>query len=172
MIWEILIIGALVGITILFARRLPDLNESRAKKGFWSLALKSGERLSKIVRRRPPAAEINRGDDLEIAERLFEERDYKKAEKFFLKALAKDKANDKIYSRLGVIYLAQKKYRLARDCFKTALKIEPAIASRHYNLGLIYLKLKDKKNAGENFRRAFDLEPTSQKYYQMVEKYR
>lgn len=187
MIWEILIIVAIVGVIVLLGRRLPDLNEDGGSV-FWSRVWEESNRFSKNIFQVPinkvklltrvkkeeehEESIVTEQNDLLVAEQLFDAKDYQKAEKFYLRALKQESQNDKIYGRLGIIYLMKKHFRHSRDAFEAAVKIDPTVASRYFNLGLVYEKMKNPKKAAENFRRAFDLEPASEKYYRAVEKYK
>lgn len=188
MIWEILIILGVIGAIVLLARRLPDLNED-GQPAFWNKVIAGTGSFSRNIFQVPvntfkslakigdsaARSKEETGDDgendLMVAEQLFSGKDYEKAEKFYLRVLRRDPRNDKIYCRLGVIYLMKKHFRNSRDAFEMAIKIDPTVSSRYFNLGLAYEKMNNLKKASENFQRAFDLEPTSEKYYKMAAKY-
>lgn len=152
MIWNLLVVVAVVAILIMIARRLPDarkiMHESREvtdeEIGFYGL--------------------VAQADD------AFESKDYQKAESLYVKAAAIDPDNAKIYSRLGAIYLEQKNFYDARDAFLQAVKLEPELASRHINLGLALMGLKDYFKATESFKKALNLDAKNSKYKRLLEK--
>ena len=135
MIWNFLVIGAVVIIFLILIRRIPLAREISKKEApevtdeemtFYGL--------------------VSQADD------AFERKDFEKAESLYIKAVSQDPDNAKIYSRLGAIYLEQKNYYDAKDAFLQATKIDPDTASRHVNLGLAYLGLKDFFKASSAFR--------------------
>lgn len=152
MLWNLLIVLAVVIILILVAKRLPD-----SRKKYQENREISSEELSIY-------GIIAQADD------AFENRDYSKAEDLYVKAAASDPDNPKIYSRLGAIYLEQKNFYDAKDAFLHAAKLEPDLASRQVNLGLAYMGLKDYFKASESFKKALDLDKKNKKYQRLFEK--
>lgn len=103
------------------------------------------------------------------ADDLFAIKDYRKAEKLYLKLAADDPTSPKIYSRLGIIYLEQKNYEDARDAFQQAIKFEPGIASRHFNLAISYLNLGSPAKAMHSLEQALKHDPANRKYRKMLD---
>ena len=152
MLWNLLIILAVVVILVLIARRLPD-----ARRKLQETRQVSNEEMSLY-------GLIAQADD------YFDSRNYEKAESLYVKAASEDPDNPKIYSRLGAIYLEQKNFYDAKDAFRHAAKVEPDMASRHVNLGLAFMGLKDYFKAIESFQNALDLDPKNKKYQRLLER--
>lgn len=103
------------------------------------------------------------------AEDAFAIKDYKKAERLYLRLATEDPKNAKVYSRLGVIYLEQKTYEDARDALQAAIKLEPQAASRHFNLALCYIQLGSKSKAISAMEMALKHDPSNRKYRKMLD---
>lgn len=108
-------------------------------------------------------------DQFQEAEDLFAIKDYKKAEKLYLRLATTDPKNSKIYSRLGIIYLEQENYDDARDALQQALKLEPGNASRHFNLALVYMNLGSQAKAVASMEAALKYDPSNRKYRKMLD---
>jgi len=123
-------------------------------------------RFLKKKKHEEPEIEIQNNSDpnLKKAEELFLKKQYISAEKWYLEAIKSDPRNDKIYSRLGMIYIEQKNYSDGRDALEEAIKINPSIASRYFNLSFVYNSEGDKKSALLNAKKAARLEPNNKKY--------
>lgn len=152
MIWNLLIVAAVVAVLIVIARRLPD-----ARKIMRKVSNVTDEEISLY-------GLIAQADD------AFESKKYEKAENLYIKAAALSPDNAKIYSRLGAIYLEQKNFYDAKDAFLQAAKLEPDLASRHVNLGLAFMGLKDYFKAMESFRKALNIDSKNSKYEKLLER--
>lgn len=156
MIWDLLVILAVVIMLVIVARRLPDARRRMQEK------------------REISDEEIGLYGLVAQADDAFDAKDYKKAETLYVKAAVLDPDNPRIYSRLGAIYLEESNYYDARDAFLQAVRLEPDLASRHINLGLSYMGLKDYYKSMASFKKALDLDPKNKKYnrlYQKAEKF-
>lgn len=152
MIWDLLIVFAIVVILIIVARRLPD-----ARKIMHESKEVTDEEISLY-------GLIAQADD------AYEARKYEEAENLYVKAAAEDPDNAKIYSRLGAIYLEQGNYYDAKDAFLQAVRLEPDLASRHVNLGLAFMGLKDYFKAIESFKKALKIDRKNSKYERLLKK--
>ena len=108
-------------------------------------------------------------DPLREAEDLFAIKDYRRAERLYLKLATTDPKNAKIYSRLGIIYLEQKSYEDAREALQQAIKYEPSVPARHYNLALTYLHLGSKAKAIQAMETTLKYDPSNRKYRKMLD---
>lgn len=108
-------------------------------------------------------------DPFQEAEDAFAIKDYRKAEKLYLKLAAENPRNAKVYGRLGIIYMEQKNHEDARDALQQAIKLEPGIASRHFNLALTYIQLGSKIKAVNAMEAALKYEPANRKYRKMLD---
>lgn len=153
MIWNFVIIGAVVLIFIILVRRLPT-----------AIRFRKGEKLD------VPPEKITSYGLVAQADDAYEQKDFDRAEELYIKIAASEPKNAKIYNRLGAIYLEQENFYDAKDAFLLALKLEPEIASRHINLGLAYLGLKDYFKASQSFQTALKLDPKNQKYQKLSER--
>ncbi len=151
MVWNLLVVLAVVIILIIFARKLPQARKLAQTK-------------------EASSEEINLYGLIAQADDAFDTQEFNKAESLYVKAAAQDPDNPKIYSRLGVIYLEQKNYYDAKDAFLQAVKIEPDLASRHVNLGIALMGLKDYFKAIQEFKSALKLDPKNKKYLHFLEK--
>jgi len=111
----------------------------------------------------------NTDPSLKKAEELFRKKQYISAEKWYLEAIKTDPRNDKIYSRLGIIYINQKNYSDARDALEESVKINPSIASRHFNVSFVYNAQGEKKEAMNSAKKALKLDPNNRKYRQWAD---
>lgn len=153
MIWNFIIIGAVVLIFIVLVRRVPT-----------AMKFQKGEKLD------VPPEKITSYGLIAQADDAFERKEFDKAEELYIKIAASEPNNAKIYNRLGAIYLEQENFYDAKDAFLQALKLEPEIASRHVNLGLAYLGLKDYFKAEQSFQAALKLDPKNTKYQKLAER--
>lgn len=118
----------------------------------------------------------NRQPALEPHERLlieaddaFELRDYRKAERLYLKLATLQPKNPLIYTRLGIIYLTDENFVDARDAFQQAIKLDPTLATRHYNLALAYVELGSNTKAINSLEQALKYDPSNRKYRKMLD---
>ncbi len=125
---------------------------------------------------RQPPTMVNKVEPRPKGRNLFQEaedafaiKDYKKAERLYLRLAAEDPKNPKLYGRLGVIYLEQKNYEDARDSLQVALKLEPNNASRSFNLALTYTQLGSKAKAIQALEAALKYDPSNRKYRKMLD---
>lgn len=151
MIWNFVIIGAVVLIFLVLARQIP-------------LAKKMREEVEISPESMTNYGKIAQADD------AFDRKDFEKAEGLYVKAAAASPENVKIYSRLGAIYIEQKNYYDAKEAFLQAVKLDSGNASRQVNLGLAYMGLKDYYKAKEVFRKALEIDPKNKKYEAFLEK--
>lgn len=152
MVWNFIIIGAVVIVFIILVRRIP-LAKEKAKE---EVHMSNSEMTTYGL--------ISQADD------DFDRKKFAEAEQLYLKAAAAEPNNPKIYSKLGAIYLEQKNYYDAKEAFLAALKIDPDTASRHINLGLAYMGLKDYYKSAQTFGDALKLDPKNKKYQNLLEK--
>jgi len=151
MIWNFIIIGAVVIIFLILVRRIP-------------LAKKMQEEIEVSDEEITNYGLVARADD------AFDSKNFTLAENLYVKAAANDPDNVKIYSRLGAIYLEQKDFYDAKEAFLQAVKLDPQNGSRHINLGLAYIGLKDFFKASESFDNALKIDPKNKKYQSLLEK--
>ena len=139
---EIIIIIAIVGILIVLGLRLPDvIRESRGLP-----PRKDGRPLAwfeEAKEKQPtvdPLGLADRADlaipdhepapSLEMADAMFAQKNFDRAEQMYLQLAKADPRNPKLYNRLGVLFLERENFTDARDAFKAALAIDDARASR------------------------------------------
>ncbi|MGI6103298.1 MAG: tetratricopeptide repeat protein [Patescibacteria group bacterium] len=88
----------------------------------------------------------------------------KEAERAFLRAVAKNPRQPKLYNRLGAIYLKQRNYADALEAFQAARDLDASRASRHYNVALAAWHLGKRPKAKEAINEALRLDGESIKY--------
>lgn len=152
MIWNLLVVLAVVIVLIIIGRRLPDARRKMREE------------------RQISDEEIGLYGLIAQADDAFDLKKYEKAESIYIKAAAEDPDNAKIYSRLGAIYLEQGNFYDAKDAFMQAVKLEPDLASRHINLGLAFMGLKDYYKAMGSFKKALVINPKNSKYDRFFKK--
>lgn len=138
MIIEISIIFLLAIIFFIYIRKWPETKETQDPE---DKKKKAEEELKKHIEKisQPPSEDPEVNDLIEKANAYFNEEEWKKAEKLYLKAAEKDPKCGKAYSRLGVIYLkTDKDYADAEEAFQQALKLDPKNGYIYNNLGLVY----------------------------------
>jgi len=92
----------------------------------------------------------------------------KEAERAYLRGVAKNPKNPKLYNRLGAIYLKQKNYRDALEAFEAARDFDATRASRHYNVAFAAWHLKRRAKASSAIAEAVRLDGASQKYRELA----
>lgn len=93
----------------------------------------------------------------------------KEAERAYLRGVAKNPKNPRLYNRLGAIYLKQRNYRDALEAFEAARDFDGSKASRHYNVALAAWQLGNLSKAREAIGKAIVLDPGSAKYAELQE---
>lgn len=152
---------------------IPPLKEAETtppQETFWAdspAPTVEPETTERVAEARPERTK--RKDLIREAEDLFAVKDYRKAERLYLKLATEDPRNAKIYSRLGIIYLAQKNHEDARDALRQAIKLEPHAANRHFNLALAYLELGSFAKAISSMEAALKYDPSNRKYRKMLD---
>ena len=96
-----------------------------------------------------------------------EEGKLKEAERAFLRAVAKNPRQPKLYNRLGAIYLKQRNYTDALEAFQAARDLDATRASRHYNVALTAWHLGKRAKAKEAINEALRLDGSSAKYLEL-----
>lgn len=194
MIAEIVLLIAIIGIFVIVARRLPDaMREHReeqtekevkevvvtdttpavpTRRWFWQKAApsqtSSPEQLPST--QQEPTNEAQRQKLLSDDALLKEGDGYlkvgklKEAERAYLRGVAKNPKNPRLYNRLGAIYLKQRNYRDALEAFEAARDFDDSKASRHYNVALASWQLGNLSKARDAIKRAISLDPQSTKY--------
>ncbi len=149
------------------------IDQPMSKEDFWEQAgapQPVNEPIATQATARKSAERPTKGRNIfQEAEDAFAVKDYKKAERLYIRLAAEDPKNAKIYGRLGVIYLEQKNFEDARDAFQVALKLEPNVAPRHFNLALTYLQLGSKAKAMSAMEAALKYDPSNRKYRKILD---
>lgn len=153
MIWNFIIIGAVVLALLVLIRKIP-------------LAKKMQNQESPEISEK----EMTTFGLIAQADDAFDRKAFVDAEELYVKAAAQDPDNDKIYNRLGAIYLEQENFYDAKEAFLQTVKLDDKSASHHVNLGLAYLGLKDYFKAEKAFADALKLDPKNAKYQGFLEK--
>lgn len=97
--------------------------------------------------------------------RAFNEKDYKEAERCYLKALHGDPRNARIHFNLGDTYLAQENGQEALKQFAEAAKTEPnkkVKAMAYHNMGYVHHKQKDYDKAIGYYKEALRNNPADE----------
>lgn len=153
MIWNLIIIIAVVIIFVILARRIPLARQYQKNE------------TSDVS-----TEEMTIFGLISNADEAFGKKKFKKAEELYIKAAAQDPDNSKIYTRLGAIYLEQENYYDAKEAFMQSVKLDEDKASHHVNLGLAYMGLKDFYKAENAFSNALKLDPKNKKYQDLFDK--
>lgn len=179
---EIIIIIAIVGILIVLGLRLPDvIRESRGltpkspstKPAAWFEDTKPHEDPLGLAERNDLEVPSHEPvPSLDMADALFAQKNYAKAERMYLVLTKQDPRNPKLYNRLGVLFLEQQNYTDARDAFKAALAIDDSRASRHYNYAMACYHLGQYREAQDAMIQALKRDPRNPKYQEFAEQIR
>jgi tetratricopeptide (TPR) repeat protein len=86
-------------------------------------------------------------------------QDFPKAQKFFERALKKQKEFPQARNNLGAALYLRKKYSQAIREYKEAIRLNELEASFHGNLGTAYFMTKDYVQATAQYQRALQLDP-------------
>jgi len=153
MVWNFIIIGAVVLIFLILVRRLPIAAKFLQK-----------EKIETTPEAIVSSSLMSQADD------AFEAKKYDKAEQLYIGIAAHDPKNVKIYNRLGTIYIERKNYYDAKDAFVLATKLDPMSADNYIGLGQAYMGLKDYFKASQTFLQAIEIDPKDKKYREFYEK--
>jgi len=104
---------------------------------------------------------LKEGDD------YLKEGKLKEAERAYLRGVAKNPKNPRLYNRLGAIYLKQRNYRDALEAFEAARDFDGSKASRHYNVALAAWQLNNLAKARAAIKLAIQLDSQSAKYQEL-----
>jgi tetratricopeptide (TPR) repeat protein len=104
---------------------------------------------------------LKEGDD------YLKEGKLKEAERAYLRGVAKNPKNPRLYNRLGAIYLKQRNYRDALEAFEAARDFDGSKASRHYNVALAAWQLNNLAKARAAIKHAIQLDSQSAKYQEL-----
>lgn len=197
MIAEIILLIAIIGIFIIVARRLPEAIREQHEAttqmtpvestptpttGWkWPWQRRDDSALTTPVATVPPVVasvpqqtnEVQRQTLLSDEAFLREGDDYlktgklKEAERAYLRGVAKNPKNPRLYNRLGAIYLKQRNYRDALEAFEAARDFDGSKASRHYNVALAAWQLGNLSKAREAIKQAIALDAQSVKYQEL-----
>ena len=159
-IWDFIIIGAVVLIFLILARRLPVAAQFEIKE-----VEKPKEEKKEVTPEKVIALSL-----IDQADEAYNAKDFNKAEQIYIKIAAHEPNNDKVYSKLGQIYLNQKNYYDAKDAFLQAIKLEPENIEYDINLSAAYMGLKDYFKASQALLKALEQEPKNKKYRELYEK--
>lgn len=156
MIWNFVIIGAVVLIFLVMIRRLPVAARFVEKEKEKELQI-TPQKLADY-------------SQMSQADEAFEAKKYDVAEDLYIKIAAHEPNNPKVYNQLGVIYLDQKNYYDAKDAFLQSIKLDPSNIEIFIDLGHAYMGLKDYFKASQSYMKAIEQEPKNKKYRELYEK--
>lgn len=157
MIIEIIITLLLATIFYLYLSKWPEAVAEKTDPAQVSAQEALKDQLKRI--RQPVSEDPEVVELVERANEFFAAEEWKKAEKLYLKAAAKDPKCVKAYSRLGVIYLKiGKEYDDAKEAFKRALKLDPNNGYILNNLGLVYYNQEKNDQAIDCFQKAIKID--------------
>ncbi|AKM81911.1 TPA: tetratricopeptide repeat protein [Candidatus Berkelbacteria bacterium] len=153
MIWNAVVIGAIILALVILIRKLPLAFEMQKKEN---------PELSE--------KEMTVYGLLAQADDAFDRKSFIEAEELYVKAAANSPQDVHIFNRLGIIYLEQNNFYDAKEAFRQTVKLEEKKASHSVNLGLAYLGLKDYFKASQAFDQALVLDPGNKKYQEFLQK--
>jgi len=181
---EAIIIIAIIAILVILGLRLPDvLRESKGlpprKEGrplAWFEDTKepkhTADPLNLAGRSDLDIPSHETAPSLEIADALYAQKNFAKAEHMYLQLAKQEPRNPKLYNRLGVLFLEQSNYTDARDAFKAALAIDDSRASRHYNYAMACYHLGQYRESQDAMIQALKRDPRNPKYQEFAEQIR
>ncbi len=179
---EAIIIIAIIAILVILGLRLPDvLRESKGlpprKDGrpiawFEDKEHKSSDPLGLAGRVDLDVPAHEPAPSLEMADALYTQKNYERAEHLYLQLAKKDPKNPKLYNRLGVLFLEQNNFTDARDAFQAALAIDDSRASRHYNYAMACYHLGQYRESQDAMIQALKRDPKNPKYQEFAEQIR
>jgi|GEM_PF-1277442 len=178
---EAIIIIAIIAILVILGLRLPDvLRESKGmpprKEGrplaWFEDAKHHPDPLNLAGRTDLDVPAHEPAPSLEIADALYAQKNFAKAELMYLQLAKQEPRNPKLYNRLGVLFLEQSNYTDARDAFKAALAIDDSRASRHYNYAMACYQLGQYRESQDAMIQALKRDPRNPKYQEFAEQIR
>lgn len=117
----------------------------------------------------PLSTEITAESLLKEGDQYLEDGKLKEAERSYLRAVAKEPKQPRLYNRLGAIYLKDRNFGDALQAFEAARDLDGSKASRHYNVALAAWQGGKLAKARESISQAISLDPTAQKYQDLKE---
>jgi tetratricopeptide (TPR) repeat protein len=175
----IIILVILAAIFIIIARRLPaakkemnllgddfingekddgnKMNKAEVSEGEFGPTRKS--RFKKPIARKNPKVKgrLTIDDLLVKAEELMAAKDYEQAEKILIGAVEIEPNNDKVYNKLGILYIEQENFSDAKEAFKTALRYDKLNDLTYNNLGLALFNQGRYNEAIEAYQKSIHL---------------
>jgi len=88
-----------------------------------------------------------------------QEGDLTSAEKYFKKALEKDRENSDAYFNLGIVYLLQEDHKKSEQYFKESQNLSPDNPLIYSNMAILYDKQGDSDEAVKSLEKALSLDP-------------
>ena len=161
--YPIIFIVAILAILIIVVRRYFS-----TIRNIEAVPIGDNESDTPIVVKPPVPSQIE--SPIERAEKLFSENKYFAAEKWYTDAARENPNDDKVWARLGVIAVTQKRYHDGIVAIRKSIKINPQVASRYYNLAMAYYLNSDTEKARAAIDRALELSPKRQNYLELKRK--
>lgn len=137
------------------------------------LARKNLEALSKILNKPINIPFITKENDvtyyLKLGIEAYNEKDLKKAEEYFKKAISIDGNSQEAYNNLGAVYFEEGKYEEAVSMFKKALEIDKNYLQAYGNLSVTLLKMGKKDEARKVLKEAISRFPNNEEFKKWLE---
>ncbi len=155
---EVILIIALSTIFIILLKRLPEVKLDSDLQQQFEVSVKVPS--EPVIITAKPVFRKKIEKLWEQAEEEFERKNFTKAEKLYLRIVATDPKNPKLYGRLGVIYLEQKNFLDAKEAFSEAVKRKPGNAFWYNNLGLALYNLKRFSESIDAYKKSVAIDNT------------
>lgn len=143
---ELIIFVATIVLLIIILRKLPLEKEVVKKIAHEARQLERDE----------PEAEVDE-DSLDRADHFAQAGQYAKAERAYLKLIAKDPQNAGLYNKLALAYLGKKEFKDAAKALDQALTLEPDNDTFYNNLGLLLYQQGKYEEAIEGYEKSIEI---------------
>lgn len=154
MIWNFVVIGAVVLIFLVLVRRIPAAIEIEKK----------------TKKKEVTPSEVIAQSFIAQADDAFGQKKWETAEELYIKAATQEPNNAKIYERLGEMYLVSHNFYDAKEAFLQVIKIKADDPFAYAELASAYLGLKDYFKACQTSQKALELAPKNKEFQKLNEK--
>ena len=90
---------------------------------------------------------------------LYAEKDFKKAESDYSRAIELEPRLAQAYHARGVLYSRQNEYEKAESDYSRAIELEPRLADAYHDRGILYAVRGEQEKSSRDYARAFEIDP-------------
>jgi protein O-GlcNAc transferase len=111
---------------------------------------------------------LNIQETFVLALQNHKKKNFKVAEKLYLRILKTNQRYVNAYSNLGILYIQLEDYKKSVNCYEKVIQIQPNNAAAHNNLGFILNQIEKHQKAKNCLEKAIQIEPSyADAYYNL-----